>query len=312
MFGSKKNKKNEKINDFFDCMNQQRLDFESSIDEVEERRKRIERDLHQLEKNTDKVCDNTKLNIKEEIETIRGIDASSKDWDLAFKEYRQLEERVKTQVKEMTDLVEANKHFTSPAKQLSDVSKSMNAAARTYEMQLDEVTKYGKSMGTLALDAANEAKKLGDNGKDILVVAEAMQQIALSYENALKNMSKEAVDVRAKIAELEETATRLITLMKDNNVSTAKLLMKSREMEDFMKKSSIRDFSEDLASTRDKVIRIRNLDEEIAKCCERNKIQLSDIQEDMQSQKKKILEMESDLLYLLDSAEEKMRETHRG
>lgn len=79
-----------------------------------------------------------------------------------------------------------------------------------------------------------------------------------------------------------------------------------------MKKSSIRDFSEDLASTRDKVIRIRNLDEEIAKCCERNKIQLSDIQEDMQSQKKKILEMESDLLYLLDSAEEKMRETHRG
>lgn len=312
MFGNKKNKKNDKINDFFDRMNQQRMEFEGSIDDVEERRKRIEKDLHQLEKNTDKLCDQTKLNIKEEIETIHEIDASSKDWDQAFKEYRQLEERIKTQVKEMTDLVESNKHFTSPAKQLSDVSKTMTAVARTYELQLDEVTKYGKSMGTLALDATNEAKKLGDSGKDILLVAEAMQQVALSYDNALENMSREAVDARVKITELEETATRLISLMKDNNVSTAKLLMKCREMEEFMKKSSIRDFSEDLASTRDKIIRIRNLDEEIAKCCERNKIQLSDIQEDMQTQKKKIAEMESDVLYFLDSAEEQMRESYRG
>ena len=51
-------------------------------------------------------------------------------------------------------------------------------------------------------------------------------------------------------------------------------------------------------------MKIRNLDEEIAKCVERSKIQMSDIQEDLQNQKHDLAEMESDLLHLLDSAEE--------
>ena len=58
---------------------------------------------------------------------------------------------------------------------------------------------------------------------------------------------------------------------------------------------------------RDKVVAIRNLDEEIAKNAERSKIQLSDIQEDVQNQKQEIAEIESDLLHLLDSAEEQLR-----
>ena len=55
---------------------------------------------------------------------------------------------------------------------------------------------------------------------------------------------------------------------------------------------------------RDKVVGIRNLDEEVAKCTERNKIQLSDIQEELQNQKKEMAEMESDLSHLLDTLEE--------
>ena len=67
------------------------------------------------------------------------------------------------------------------------------------------------------------------------------------------------------------------------------------------------DFSEDMIQIRDKIVSIRNLDEEIAKNVERNKIQLSDIQEDIHKQKQEIAEIESDLLHLLDSAEEKLR-----
>ena len=72
-------------------------------------------------------------------------------------------------------------------------------------------------------------------------------------------------------------------------------------------KIGVSDFSEDLITIRDKVVAMRNLDEEIAKCGERNKIQLSDIQDDIQNQKQEIAEMESDLLHLLDSAEDQFR-----
>lgn len=276
MFGSKKNKLNEQIKDFLDHMKQQRLDFESSVDEVEEGRKRVNSDICQLMKNTDELSVHAKLNIEEESKAIHGIDECSEDWNRAFEEYGQLEEKVQKQLQAVTTLVESNKHFTSPAKQLSEVSKAMSKSVKTYEKQLDDAIKNGMSMEVLA------------------------------------TMKDEAVAAQARIAELEETVARLISLMKDNNIGTTKLLKQCQETENFMEKSCMRDFSQDLISIRDKVVNMRNLDEEIAKCLDRNKIQLSDIQEDIQNQKKKLAEMESDLFYLLDSAEEQICKAHRG
>ena len=79
-----------------------------------------------------------------------------------------------------------------------------------------------------------------------------------------------------------------------------------------MNQSGMRDFSADLIPLRDRVVNMRNLDEEIAKCCERNKIQLSDIQEDIQNQRQELAEIESDLFYLLDAAEAQVCKAHRG
>ncbi|MBP3451294.1 MAG: hypothetical protein J6J73_00710, partial [Agathobacter sp.] len=124
MFGSKKNKQNEQIKDFLDQINQQRLDFESSVDEVEEERKRIYSDFCQLAKNTDELSVHANLNIEEASAAIHGIDESSKDWNRAFEDYRQLEEKVQEQLQAAVTLVESNKHFTSPAKQLSEASKA--------------------------------------------------------------------------------------------------------------------------------------------------------------------------------------------
>ena len=276
MFGSKKNKQNEQIKDILDLINQQRLDFESSVDEVEEERKRIYSDFCQLAKNTDELSVHANLNIEEASAAIHGIDESSKDWNRAFEDYRQLEEKVQEQLQAAVTLVESNKHFTSPAKQLSEASKAISKGVKNYEKQLDDAIKNGISMEALAI------------------------------------MKDEAAATQARVNELEETVSRLISLMKDNNVGTTKLLMKCQETENFMKQSCMRDFSGDLISIRDKTVNIRNLEEEIAKCLERNKIQLSDIQEDMKNQKKKLAEMESDLFYILDSAEEKVCKAHRG
>ena len=129
----------------------------------------------------------------------------------------------------------------------------------------------------------------------------------MSYEKAAVAMKEEVEASYSKIVEMEETIAHLVALLKENNIGTAKLFKKCQETQKFMEKSSMRDFSEDLILIRDKVVNMRNLDEEIAKCAERNKIQLSDIQEDIQNQKQELAEMESDLLHLLDSAEDSFK-----
>lgn len=307
MFGSKRYRKDEKIRDVFDHIYQKRVTFETSVSQVEEGRKRVYNDICQVMTNTNQLVSNTMLNIEEESATIHSIDEFSKDLIGALDDYGQMKVEVENQLKTAAELVEENKHFTSPAKYLSEVPNTLKQNCQSYEQQLDDMTDYGKRMGVLALNAAIEAGRMGESGRAFVLAAEEIRQTAVSYEKAAVTMKEEVVASREKIAELEETVAHLIALMKENNVGTAKLFKKCQETKNFMEQSGMRDFSEDLILIRDKVVKIRNLDEEIAKCGERGKIQLSDIQEDIQNQKQELAEMESDLLHLLDSAEEQLQ-----
>lgn len=306
MFGSKR-KRDEQIKDIFDHIYQQRVNFETSVGQVESGRNRVYQDICQVMTSTNELTTHAMLNIEEESKTICEIDAFSKELIGAVEEYGQLRTEIENQVKTATALVEDNKHFTSPAKYLSEVPASLKQTCQSYENQLDEMKDYGKRMGVLALNAAIEAGRMGESGKGFVLAAEEIRQTAVSYEKAAVAMKEEVETSYKKIAEMEETIVHLIALLKDSNVGTAKLFKKCQETQKCMEKSSMRDFSEDLILIRDKVVNMRNLDEEIAKCAERNKIQLSDIQEDIQNQKQELAEMESDLLHLLDSAEESFK-----
>ena len=307
MFGSKKSKRDENIKNVFDIIYQQRVNFETSVSQVEEGRKRVYSDICQVMTNTNEVSTNAMLNIEEESKAIHEIDVFSRELSGAVEECSQLKAEVENQCQMATALVEENKHFTSPAKYLSEVPNTLKQSCQSYEQQLDDMTEYGKRMGVLALNAAIEAGRMGDSGKGFVLAAEEIRQTAVSYEKAAATMKEEVEASRAKIDELEETITHLISLMKENNVGAAKLFKKCQETQKFAEKAALRDFSDDLILIRDKVVGIRNLDEEIAKCAERNKIQLCDIQEDIQNQKQELAEMESDLLQLLDTAEEQLQ-----
>lgn len=306
MFGSKR-KRDEQIRDIFDHIYQQRVNFETSVGQVEEGRNRVYKEICQMMTNTTELTTHAMLNIEEASKAICDVDAFSKELSGAVEEYGQLKTEVSNQYKTAAALVEENKHFTTPAKYLSEVPNALKQSCQSYEKQLDDMTDYGKRMGVLALNAAIEAGRMGESGKGFVLAAEEIRQTAVSYEKAAVTMKEEVEASHAKIAEMEEMIMHLISLLKENNVGTAKLFKKCQETQMFMEKSSMRDFSEELILIRDKVVKMRNLDEEIAKCAERNKIQMSDIQEDIQKQKKELAEMESDLLHLLDSAEESFK-----
>lgn len=306
MFGSKRNRIDGRIREIFDHIYQQRVTFETSLTQVEDGRERVYNDICQVMTNTNQLVTNAMLNIEEESAMIHGIDEFSKELREAVEEYGQLQSEVENQLQVAAALVENNKHFTSPAKYLAETPAVLRQNCQSYEKQLDDMADNGKRMGVLALNAAIEAGRLGESGRAFVMAAEEIRQTAVSYEKAAFAMKEEVDASRAKIAEMEETILHLVSLLKESNMGTAKLFKKCQETQKFMENASMRDFSDDLILIRDKVVSIRNLDEDIAKCAERNKIQLSDIQEDIQNQKHDLAEMESDLLHLLDSAEEQL------
>lgn len=307
MFGSKRNKRDDQMKNIFDHIYQQRVTFETSVGQVEDGLKRVYGDLCQVMNNTNQFVTHAMLNIEEESALVHTIDDFSKELLHMEDEYAQMKAEVDHQFQTVTELVEENKHFTSPAKYLSEVPNEMRRSSQIYQEQLDTMTEQGKRMEVLALNAAIEAGRMGQIGRSFVLAAEEIRQTATGLEKTISDMKEEVESSNKRILELEDMVTRLVSLMKDNNLGTAKLLKKCQDTKNCMEKSGMRDFSDDLILIRDRVVNIRNLDEEIAKCGERNKIQLSDIQEDLQNQKQELAEMESDLLYLLDTAEEQFR-----
>lgn len=306
MFGSKKNKKEEQIKQAFAHIQEQKEEFEVRVNSIEDGGERLQADVGQLVDSTTNVAEYAMQNIEEESILMHDMDDFSKKLKTVGDEYSQIAEMVKQHNDAVTNLVEDNKHYTTPSKYLTEAPAMIRQDYQSYEEKADELAESGRQMSVMALNAAIEAGRMGVAGKQFVAATEEIRQTALGYEKTALTLKEELQEAQGRINELEEFVFRLVTLIKDGNVSAGKLLKKSTELNKMVADCSMRDFSEDMIGMRDKVVTIRNLDEEIAKSSERNKIQLSDIQEEIQLQKKELREMESDLMQLFDEAQEKV------
>lgn len=304
MFGKKSKALEEQHRAFLNQIAEKRDDFETSVEQMEQTSKRVSEDVAQVVENTNQLVDYAMLNIEEESALLHTVDELSKELSVTMEAYAKLTERMQKQSEEIAALVEENKHYTSPAKFLSEAPAGIKQSNQNYIEQLARMSEYGKQIGVLALNAAIEAGRMGEGGKQFVAASEEIRQKALEYEKQAEDMKAEIAQSAEYIDKLEEVIAHLIALLKENNMSTTRLLKKAKDIQRESETTETHDFSEDMIAVRDKIVGLRNLDEEIAKCGERNKIQLSDIQEDTQSQKNELAEVESDLLYLLDMADE--------
>ena len=307
MFGNKKKILEEQNRNLLTQLSEKRESFETGITEIEETGKRIHTDLCQVMENSSSLVEHAMLNIEEESKLIYNIDEFSKELKNAVDNYEALHILLEKQLEATTSLVEENKHVTTPAKYLQEVPGTMRAEVGAFCAQLTEMEEDGRKMGVLALNAAIEAGRMGETSKQFVVATEEIRQTALSFEKKASTLRDEIQTCNEHIAQLEEVVGRLLSLMKESNMGATRLLKKNQEISLAAENCGMRDFSNDMIEFRDKIVGMRNLDEEIAKCGERDKIQLSDVQEDVSNQKNQLAEIESDLLYMMDLLEEQSK-----
>ena len=76
---------------------------------------------------------------------------------------------------EMAQLVEENKHFTTPSKFLNEFPVALKAENEKTREELEKMQDCGKQMGVLALNAAIEAGRMGEGGKQFVTAAETIR-----------------------------------------------------------------------------------------------------------------------------------------
>ena len=138
-------------------------------------------------------------------------------------------EKVEDQREKIQEVVEKNKHFTTPAKYLTEVTAGVRETQQNLAEKIDQMKEYSKNMSVLSLNAAIEAGRMGEAGKKFIEAAEDVRTFSGQYEQSAQEAEDELKKLQQKNDELEEQVKHLTILLKENNISMTHLLKESTE-----------------------------------------------------------------------------------
>ena len=260
--------------------------FRATMGEIKESHRQVGVDIAQVKDNMQNAAALASGNVEIEAALSRMLG----EWRDAMQEQDEKNEKIRADfaqlLKDMTQLVDDNKHFTTPSKYLSEFPGGLKAQNEAYTQKLDQMQEYGKQMGVLALNAAIEAGRLGDNGKQFVTAAENIRTYAVHYDEVIAESRQQIEDSNKKIAELEEQMHHLIGLLKENNIATARLMKSCSGVAGLADEAAQINVTEQLGAIVNDITSLRNADEEMVKSEERNRMQMEDLAEEIRSQEK--------------------------
>ena len=145
---------------------------------------------------------------------------------------------------------------------------------------------FGKQMGVLSLQAAIEAGRLGEDGRQFVEAAEDIRTYAANYDKVIAQTREQLEQSDDRLNELEKQVHHLITLLKENNIATAKLMKLCQDAVNKADALSQNPLMDDFIEIQNQMSALRNADEEIVKSEERNRMQVDDLNEEFLAQQK--------------------------
>lgn len=137
--------------------------------------------------------------------------------------------QMRTQAECITEMVEHNKHFTTPMKYITEAQTAYKDECEQLSERTQRMMELSKNMSVLALNAAIEAGRMGESGLSFVAAAEEVRNFSENYELEARGMQEQLADAQTRIAELEEQVHHLNELLKENNISMAHLYKDSAQ-----------------------------------------------------------------------------------
>lgn len=132
--------------------------------------------------------------------------------------------QVKKQNEKVMEVVESNKHFTTPMKYISETPAFMRDDYHAMQEKVKQMQEYSRNMGVLALNAAIEAGRMGEVGSRFIASAEEIRAFSENYEKAAAELEAQVNASNQRVDALEEQVRHLNQLLKDNNILMGKVM----------------------------------------------------------------------------------------
>ncbi|MFR4350353.1 MAG: hypothetical protein ACLT3H_01645 [Roseburia sp.] len=131
--------------------------------------------------------------------------------------------QIKAQNERVVEIVESNKHFTTPMKCITEMPSALKEGNQEFAARAKRMEELSKDMAILALNAAIEAGRMGETADQFVNAAEEVRVFSEQYEQEAVGLQEQIAASDARIAELEEQVRHLNELLKENNISMGRL-----------------------------------------------------------------------------------------
>lgn len=238
-----KQAKLERYAKIFSDMAEQQREAKTHIDTLKSSQAGMDRQLTQVIDAVNHAADETTGQAeknKEMLEQARNLWEGLEKSDTCRE---QMTAQLKQQNDEMLDIVEQNKHFTTPAKFLSQVSNELEGDLAKIQGQLEDLDTLGKQMGVISLNAAIEAGRMGESGAQFVAAAEEVRNMSGQYQQLTASFSGVVESIRGRLKETQEQVAHLNGLLKENNICMGKTTKEFTDTLYKMEHSDIQNFA---------------------------------------------------------------------
>ena len=256
----------------------------ANISEIKDSRRQVEQEVSQINDNISYGITHIQDNINAEASMIYELENMSRELKMTSQDFESLKQSIGKNYEETVNVVDANKHFTTPSKMLQDLPGELKEQNKLYSKQIEYMAEYSKQMSVLALNAAIEAGRMGDGAMQFVDAAEQIRNYVSNYNNCIEEVKKNIDEHNERIDRMEEQIKHLITQLKDNNVATGKLLKRCGDIKNASDKISFEEYPDRIEASRNELIGVKNTNEELLKTEERNRMQIGDVEAEFEIQ----------------------------
>lgn len=274
----------------------------SNYDRINRSREQMEADIERIMEHINSATEVAKNESEVTASLSYELDTMRQQLDAFEGAFKETVEMITNHFSECQNLVEDNKHFTTPSKIMSELPNEWKNQNNSYRGSLEMMSEQGKQMGVLALNAAIEAGRMGEQGRQFVTAAEEIRNYSKKYEETVRELSEKIDASDAKIAQMEDVIHHLIGMLKESNMGIAHLMKDCSQIKKHVDGNAKITISEDIKRVRDSITQLHNGSEEIIKSEERSRMQMDDISEEIEGQRNCEQEVIGELQKLFDEA----------
>lgn len=269
---------------------------------IEESREQMERDMDQVNEHIRRVGELSEESGKA-AEDVHGAMMELNNGVGTFEvNHSVFLEQVRRQNERIMEIVENNKHFTTPMKHISEAPSSVREESKELLASVERMKDFSKSMTVISLNAAIEAGRMGETGRKFVSAAEEICSCSEYYDREARILEEKLKEADKKWETLEEQIRHLNELLKENNISMGKLMrdcMQSMATYE-VSQLKLREILPDAIVVQSDAL--QQSERELLKVRERMQLQMEDIRNECEAQKECLNELKGICSGLCDKA----------